>query len=49
MDRIVSYLKRNPNAMDELKIVLLENIEYPVIAVLFEAVRDLEEKMNEQS
>ncbi len=47
MDRIVSYLKQNPSAIDALKIILLENIEYPVITVLFESVRDLEDDLDE--
>lgn len=47
MERITNYLKNNPSAIDALKILLLENIEYPVITVLYEAVRDLEDEINE--
>ena len=45
MDRIINYIKINPSSIDCIKLVLLEYIEYPAVAVLFEAIRDLEDEI----
>jgi hypothetical protein len=39
------YLKNNPEAIDCLKILLLENIEYPAVNVLYESIRDFEDDL----